>query len=353
MAAFVDGDETRYLIDGNRSFAQVVEEYAPSGAVLAAYTHGQHHLISQSRAGARSWYHADGLGSTRALTSQGGAATDRYRFDADGRALAQSGPTDNAYLYAGEQRDRNLGLDYLRARFLNVNAGRFYGRDRFSGLLGRPTSLSKFLYADADPVNRLDPSGDVTLPELTITVAIASVLQGSAGITAGSLSSKVGRNLRWEGTLEEITIGGVILMGIFAQSECNYSASPPYQIEGSWLPVGLTKSTPSLPERYSSLSGSYFSTSVTIFSPRIFGFNPLALTGGFVGGGVGAGLPYLGATGASFFTMGFGVGHTAFTSPTVGIGFGAEVFTGFSILGASIREPCGSPRLLGSPLFTP
>jgi hypothetical protein len=33
------------------------------------------------------------------------------------------------YLFAGEQRDRNLGLDYLRARYLSFNAGRFYGRD--------------------------------------------------------------------------------------------------------------------------------------------------------------------------------------------------------------------------------
>jgi RHS repeat-associated protein len=71
--------------------------------------------------------------------------------DAYGRNLAQSGPTDNAYLYAGEQRDRNLGLDYLRARYLNVNAGRFYGRDP-KPMGGRAGISQTFGYASLNPV---------------------------------------------------------------------------------------------------------------------------------------------------------------------------------------------------------
>jgi RHS repeat-associated protein len=163
VAAFVDGDETRYLIDANRPFAQVVEEWtsinSQPSTLNASYTHGPHHLISQSRAGARSWYHADGLGSTRALTGQSGSPTDRYHFDAYGRTLAQSGPTDNAYLYAGEQRDRNLGLDYLRARYLNFNAGRFYGRDPVEGAIQNPLRRQGYLYAHASPTDLSDPSG--------------------------------------------------------------------------------------------------------------------------------------------------------------------------------------------------
>ena len=181
VAALVDNDETRYLIDANRPFAQVVEEWTsinhqPS-TLTASYTHGPHHLISQSRAGTRAWYHADGLGSTRALTGQSGSPTDRYHFDAYGRLLSQSTinpqPTANDYLFAGEQRDRNLGLDYLRARYLNFNAGRFYGRDPFEGLLNNPASKHPFGYALDNPANIVDRNGKFFgLIDLVVTLSL-------------------------------------------------------------------------------------------------------------------------------------------------------------------------------------
>lgn len=159
VAAFVDADETRYLIDANRPFAQVVEEYAPNGVVRAIYTHGPHHLISQSRASARSWYHADGLGSTRALTSLNGNPTDRYHFDAYGRTLAQSGPTENSYLFVGEQRDGALDLDFLRARYMDFKVGRFISRDLLEGREELPITHNKYVYANAHPTDYVDASG--------------------------------------------------------------------------------------------------------------------------------------------------------------------------------------------------
>src|SRR5262249_32670811 len=60
VAAATDGPETRYLVDANRSFAQVLEEYTPAGDVQAAYVYGLT-LISQERGGQRSFYHTDGL----------------------------------------------------------------------------------------------------------------------------------------------------------------------------------------------------------------------------------------------------------------------------------------------------
>src|SRR5207249_3377538 len=91
LAGIAEGPNTAvttYLIDANRPFAQVVEEWvslnAQPSTLNASYTHGPHHLISQSRAGVRSYFHADHLGSTRALTDQTGSPTDRYNFDAYG-----------------------------------------------------------------------------------------------------------------------------------------------------------------------------------------------------------------------------------------------------------------------------
>src|SRR5262249_29217675 len=59
---------------------------------------------------------------------------------------------------------------------LNINAGRFYGRDSFEGIINRPHSRHPFLYANGNPVIWTDSGGNFTLVELTVTVAIIGVL---------------------------------------------------------------------------------------------------------------------------------------------------------------------------------
>ncbi len=154
----VGGQETRFLIDTVQPLAQVLLEYQPSGLITASYVYGRS-LVSQIRDGVKSFYHADGLGSTRALTNVAGLVTDRYIYDAFGTTLNASGQTVNPYLFAGQQRDLSLNLDYLRARFLDVGTGRFLSADTFSGLLHNPLTLNKFAYTAQNPVNFTDPSG--------------------------------------------------------------------------------------------------------------------------------------------------------------------------------------------------
>ena len=154
----VSGQETRLLIDTVQRYAQVLLEYRPSGLITASYVFGNS-LISQNRGVDKSFYQVDGLGSTRALTNVSGLVTDRYLYDAFGRMIARSGKTVNAYLFAGQQRDSALGLDYLRARFLNSGTGRFASSDSFSGVIRNPLSLHKYLYTAQNPVNLIDPSG--------------------------------------------------------------------------------------------------------------------------------------------------------------------------------------------------
>jgi len=93
------------------------------------------------------------------LTDINGLVSDRYAYEAFGEIIKQLGNTKNLYLFAGEQRDPNLGLDYLRARYLDVSTGRFYGRDTFFGYYKQPITLHKYLYANANSVNFIDPSG--------------------------------------------------------------------------------------------------------------------------------------------------------------------------------------------------
>jgi RHS repeat-associated protein len=172
----VGGDETRFLIDANRGLPQVLLEYTPGGIIKVSYVHGLD-LISQHRRAADdsfvpSFYHVDGLGSTRALTDVRGLVTDRYVYDAFGIPLLSVGMTPNAYLFLGEPFDAHFNGYYLRARYMLPELGRFASRDSFEGIMTMPMSQHNFIYAHANPVNLTDPTGTSAIAYISIAMGI-------------------------------------------------------------------------------------------------------------------------------------------------------------------------------------
>ncbi len=163
VASTVNGVVTRFVVDKNRDFAQVLEERDGSGALEASYVHGLD-LISQARGAAFHVYHYDGLGSTRALTDALAATTDTYAYDAFGNVLDRTGTAVNDYQFTGDAVDANLGIYYLRARYYDPVTGRFMSPDPAQGDRFDPVTLHRYLYANLDPVNWLDPSGRTAIP---------------------------------------------------------------------------------------------------------------------------------------------------------------------------------------------
>jgi RHS repeat-associated protein len=165
---------TYYLVDdlNPTGYPQVVDELT-NGAVTRTYTYGlqridQNQLVSN--VWTPSFYGYDGGGNVRQLTSIAGTVTDSYEYDAYGNSFTVSGSTPNEMMYRGEQYDPDLGLYYLRARYCNPLTGRFMSRDPNEPQLldrGRvpadPQTLHKYLYANGDPVNGIDPDGRVDL----------------------------------------------------------------------------------------------------------------------------------------------------------------------------------------------
>jgi len=159
----VAGVTTLYLVDdlNPTGYAQVIEEVS-GGAVQREYTYGLQR-INENQIVSGTWtpsfYGYDGGGTVRQLTNLAGTVTDRYNYDAFGNLLNSSGTTPNNYLYRGEQYDSDLGLYYLRARYMNPLTGRFMSRDPEDGNTLDLKTLHKYLYAGGDPVDGWDPSG--------------------------------------------------------------------------------------------------------------------------------------------------------------------------------------------------
>lgn len=179
------GITTGFVVDANRGFTQVLQETDGSGALQATYTLGGER-ISQHRGGAVRHYHADALGSTRLLTDAAGTETDAYAYEAFGELLSRSGTTDNPFRFTGEALDPALGLYDLRARYYAPALGRFTQRDTFPGFEQRPLSLNEYLYADADPVNNIDPSGRFSLAGFGAGFNIQGALMTTAVGAAGA-----------------------------------------------------------------------------------------------------------------------------------------------------------------------
>ena len=176
----------KYLVDGAGPLSHVVAE--TSGAALAAYYVRGDELLAVMRPGttAGSWssrfYHADGLGSIRVLTDESGAVTDRYSFTAFGELLAHQGSDPNAYLFAGEALDANVGFYYLRARWMDPEAGRFASVDPFAGRIFEPATLHKYVYAGNDPVDFVDPTGEeFSLSGTLGSMAIGGIINSIIG----------------------------------------------------------------------------------------------------------------------------------------------------------------------------
>ncbi len=169
----VSGITSTYLIDTQNptGYVQVLQESftGNTGAnfeSMHTYVYGleriserRNYVANNQGATANAYYVYDGHGSVRALADPTGTVTDTYDYDAFGNLIHSTGTTPNNYLFAGEQFDPDLGLYYNRARYLHTSTGRFLSMDTAEPTPADPASLHRYLYADADPVNGLDPTG--------------------------------------------------------------------------------------------------------------------------------------------------------------------------------------------------
>jgi RHS repeat-associated protein len=177
LSKTVGGTTTYYLVDdANPSgYSQVLEEYR--GTTLTnVYNYGLN-LISQRTPNVRTNYFiSDGHGSTRMLTDNSGTVVNVLAYDAYGNLIASNGVLQTDFLYSGQQLDTDLGLYLNRARYLDTGTGRFWTADSTEGDNEDPISLHKYLYAEDGPIDNVDPSGNMSMVELNVTMGLIAGL---------------------------------------------------------------------------------------------------------------------------------------------------------------------------------
>lgn len=188
------------------------------------------------------YYVEDGQGSVVALVGTNGT-TDTldasYVYDPYGGATANaenggSGSTGiaatNPFRYRGAYQDVTEGDGYLHfgARFYDASTGRFTQPDPKTGSINNPMSMLSYQYAQGDPVNQKDLTGEFSFGDVVDTVAGAISGYGLA-FASLDLPLVVAASPLIPGLGPALLIGGLIaggLSGYYGSQFLDQGASP-------------------------------------------------------------------------------------------------------------------------------
>ncbi|MFF3849589.1 RHS repeat-associated core domain-containing protein [Streptomyces sp. NPDC002328] len=175
-------------------------------------------LNSMTTGGKTYLYLTDAIGSVVGLADEDGNKVDTYAYSPRGvRILAQSSePVAQPFRFAGNYQDPT-GLYHLKARYYDANIGRFTQPDP-SGLEENP-----YLYAEGDPVNRIDPQGTLSLS------SVAGALGPAGDLVTGAVHLYQGDARALWGDVAGVVAGGL------AGAACGaaVTASAPATLGGS------------------------------------------------------------------------------------------------------------------------
>jgi RHS repeat-associated protein len=139
------------------AFGRVYYEKNITSNTETLYIYGLTGRIAKKCGEELMYYHTDRLGTTHILTDSSGFPITAVEYEPFGDADL-SGENER-YLYTGQEIDTS-GLYYYRARYYDVETGRFLSRDRWVGDYRRPQTLNKYVYCVNNPLKYSDPTGN-------------------------------------------------------------------------------------------------------------------------------------------------------------------------------------------------
>jgi RHS repeat-associated protein len=248
IAKTVNGERTAYLVNIAQPIPQVLAEMDGEGQTTQTYAFGLGRLSSTGTdpnggsgtgsvpGGESRYFLQDALGSSIGLTDISGAVVETYSYNAFGGSLNADQFALTNFQYAGEQFDAETGLIYLRARYYDSSLGRFISRDPvYLGNQSETQSYNPFIYVQNDPVNLVDPTGEVPFVAWLL-VAVGPVIFDlySYRATEAYFNKKTGQDLWAVDVYSETALWGLVTMflptpfgkgleGIAYHSTKNYS----------------------------------------------------------------------------------------------------------------------------------
>ena len=97
----------------------------------------------------------------------------------------KSGGTKSKYLYTGQEKDLETGLNYYNARYYNSHTRRFTQPDDIIQNIYNPQSLNRYSYVLNNPLRYTDPTGHL------IQIPIALYLYASALTASPDLQTDI------------------------------------------------------------------------------------------------------------------------------------------------------------------
>ncbi|MCL4561763.1 MAG: hypothetical protein M1281_14290, partial [Chloroflexi bacterium] len=148
----VNGTNTTFTLDQAGGLTQVLAD----GTDTYLYGNGR---IAQASTEDTQYFLGDALGSVRQLADSTGEVVLGKSYDPFGEELYSQGEATSSYAFTGEWMDSYSNLLYLRARYYSLGDGRFISKDTWQGDNNAPMSYNPWLYAYANSINYIDPTG--------------------------------------------------------------------------------------------------------------------------------------------------------------------------------------------------
>ena len=150
--------------------------------------------IARLKNGVPTYPHSDHLGSAAAATDASGNLLWREDYTPFGEPRQNPAGNADDEGFTGHIHDSATGLTYMQARYYDPVIGRFLSHDPVGFAQGGPGQFNRYVYAENNPINNIDPTGQDTVcnddRSECVTTPDGTMPQGGDAISANNVSDE-------------------------------------------------------------------------------------------------------------------------------------------------------------------